>query len=721
MLKLYRKVKKLQTKIMAVIASMCILIALVLGITGMNSATVATEQTLETMLLESIELAAEDITAQKDQAVATLTQIADNEIITGEAADEEKAAFLKSRAAKNGFISLGLVNKNGKDLTSGDNVSGETYFKSAIGGESYVTSPIIAQDGKSATIIVSVPVYNGKTVNGVMYAVIDQMIIQNALNSALIGESENADVYLLDKEGTTVGSMEHELVLAQENLTRSIAEGEELAEDNIDLAAIEQNMISGKTGVQHYKDGEGVKYMQAYRPIDGFDGWSISIMIDKDEFLIAANRTKLQLMILAVILIIIGVVAAKIIGKGIAEPISNCAKRLELLSEGDLTTPVPEVKEQDEVGVLAKSLATLIRDFKSIVYEIHDCLGSIADGDLSKEIDDTMYPGEFAEIKENMITISEKLNNTLGQIEVATEQVFSGSQQVSSAAQSLAQGATEQASSIQEVAATVNEVSDRVKNTAENANAAKTQSDLSEEKLTECSAQMKEMVEAMNDINEKSAEISKIIKAIEDIAFQTNILALNAAVEAARAGVAGKGFAVVADEVRNLAGKSAEASNNTAALIEASTQSVSDGMKILKVTADTLEQVVEYSEKTAQFVNEITEDAESQSEAIGQIREAVEQISSVVQTTSATSEESAATSEELSSQAQILKTMVEQFNLKGEPSEKPEKPYEPKPAYEPKAAYKPKETYVEEEPWVPDVIVPENTSFHQNVMDDGKY
>jgi len=667
MLKAYQKVKKLETKIIAVMTSMCILVGLILGITGMTSATITTEQTLETMLMESIELAAEDITAQKEQAVATLTQIADNQIINGdtEATDEEKVAFLNSKAKKNGFLALGIVNKNGKNLTTGDNVSGEQYFKSAIGGESYVTSPIIAEDGASSHIIISVPVYHGETITGVVYAEIDQMIIQNALQSAIIGESEEADVYMLDKEGTTVGSMEHELVLAQENLTRSIAEGEALAEDNVDLAAIEQSMVNGETGVTYYTDGEGINYVQAYRPIEGFDGWSISIMIDEDEFMYAADRTKLQILVLAIIMLIISVVASRIIGRAIARPIVACSNRLELLAEGDLTTPAPEVKGRDEVSVLAKSLDELIQDFKGIVYEIHDCLGSIADGDLSKDIDDTMYPGEFAEIKENMLTISEKLNNTLGQIELATEQVFTGSQQVSAGAQSLAQGATEQASSIQEVAATVNEVSDRVKHTADNANAAKNQSEQSNEKLNECSEQMRDMVEAMNEINEKSVEIGKIIKVIEDIAFQTNILALNAAVEAARAGAAGKGFAVVADEVRNLAAKSEEASKSTVALIEGSTKSVEDGMQILGMTAETLDEVVGYSQKSAELVNEIAADAEYQSNAVTQIREAIEQVSSVVQTTSATSEQSAATSEELSSQAQILKTMVEQFQLKG--------------------------------------------------------
>jgi len=244
-----------------------------------------------------------------------------------------------------------------------------------------------------------------------------------------------------------------------------------------------------------------------------------------------------------------------------------------------------------------------------------------------------------------------------------SEQVSAGSAQVSSGAQTLAQGATEQASSIQELSASIAEVSQRVKGNAEDAEKAKVLSSDAALIMQGSVTDMELASQAMNEISATSKNISKVIKAIDDIAFQTNILALNAAVEAARAGAAGKGFAVVADEVRNLSQKSAEAAKSTTALIESSIEAVEKGTGLVNKTSAGFVEVAAKTAEVGKIVDTISVQAQEQAAAVSQISIGIDQVSSVVQMNSATSEESAAASEELSSQAAVLKSQVERFKL----------------------------------------------------------
>ena len=244
------------------------------------------------------------------------------------------------------------------------------------------------------------------------------------------------------------------------------------------------------------------------------------------------------------------------------------------------------------------------------------------------------------------------------------EQVNLASEQVSNGAQLLAQGATEQAASVEDLSIIIGDMTEKININAQNAQDAEILFKSTTNATMESNEKMKEMILAMTEISEKSNEISKIIKTIDDIAFQTNILALNAAVEAARAGEAGKGFAVVADEVRNLAQKSAEAANNTTVLIEGTVEAVNNGSKIADETAKSLIEIVEASGKTTDMMINIAKASKQQALSAQSIRESIEQISSVVQTNSATAEESSAASEELNVQSRLLKEIVDKFESK---------------------------------------------------------
>ncbi len=382
-----------------------------------------------------------------------------------------------------------------------------------------------------------------------------------------------------------------------------------------------------------------------------------------DEGISIRNFCILLFSILAIVSVGLMMVLTVNISKSLTRPIIELEGAMQKLSKGDLKATVT-YSSRDELGSLADSLRTVMNTLSAYVNDISGKLGMIAGGNLNTEME-MEYAGDFAPIRASGNQIIEALNNTLGQINQSAEQVSSGSEQVSSGAQALSQGATEQASSVEELAATINELSGQVTNTASNARDVNNLIDSTRDAIDGCNQQMGDMMHAMEKINTSSSEIGKIIKTIEDIAFQTNILALNAAVEAARAGAAGKGFAVVADEVRNLASKSAEAAKNTTTLIEGSLKAVEEGNEFSNATQQSLLQVVQHTEQVAEAMDKITKASDDQAEAIKQVTVGIDQISAVVQTNSATAEQSAAASQELSSQANVLKGLVGQFSLKG--------------------------------------------------------
>ncbi|ATW26099.1 methyl-accepting chemotaxis protein [Candidatus Formimonas warabiya] len=322
-----------------------------------------------------------------------------------------------------------------------------------------------------------------------------------------------------------------------------------------------------------------------------------------------------------VILLIVGVILALVLGIFISSSISRPVKKIvaaaNKIAQGDLNVNV-DIQTKDEIGILAASFRTM----------------------------------------------TENMNNALSHINAAAEQVASGAKQVSASSMALSQGATEQASSIEELTASLEEISSQTNLNAQHAGEANTLAEIAQTNALQGNDQMKSMLKAMEEINDASCNISKIIKVIDEIAFQTNILALNAAVEAARAGQHGKGFAVVAEEVRNLAARSANAAKETTDMIEGSIKKVEGGTKIAHETAAALNQIVENVAKVTGIVGNIAAASNEQAAAIGQVNQGIMQVSQVVQTNSATSEESAAASEELSSQAELLKGQVNRFKLK---------------------------------------------------------
>lgn len=436
---------------------------------------------------------------------------------------------------------------------------------------------------------------------------------------------------------------------------------------NMSEIAYSENM---KELLENDKTSEVIKYQRGEQSFYGATfyvseyAWSVLACMPEAEYI---QETMLVISILIggfLLCIVIAAVVCVFRTRKIVSPLKSIGAVAQEFAKGNLNSDIKR-NTDDEIGDLEEVFAQTQDNLKAIISDIGHVLKEISQKNLDVDTSST-YLGDFAQIERSLKGITGRLNGIMSQIGVTAGQVDSGANQVSSGAQSLAQGATEQASSVEELSAMISEALQKTKQMANSSREASAKADNAGTVMEDSSQKMNLMLEAMDRINAEANEIQKIIKTIEDIAFQTNILALNAAVEAARAGVAGKGFAVVADEVRNLAAKSSDASKSTADMIVRALDAVKDGTVLARDAATTLSDAAVDVKDVVGRIGDVSNELTSHEEVMQTLAVGVDQISSVVQTNSATAEESAAASEEMSAQATVLKEIIHEFNLKPE-------------------------------------------------------
>ena len=524
------------------------------------------------------------------------------------------------------------------------------YTKASQEKVSHVVDPFVSFITGETIFVLVVPILNNGQFMGTVVVDLNVKMF-NALGIDESGEGAKTFFDVINKDGKFVYSSNPDAV--GKNLADYV--GEENFKENI------QSRFDKET-IFNVQDSHRVRY---FAPLNIDDtSWYVQSAMSLDIYNEGKNQLLVALITAEVILFILLQLVLFTALKKSLQPLGKLAEESDKLANGNFDIKVSYAQE-DEIGRLVKSFNNIVKRLNYVVSDLQAKLTAFAQGDFGSEIkEDENYQGDFRPILTSLQDISTSLNGTLKNVHTSSSEVSGSADQVSSMAQRISEGTTKQASSIAELSKTMEDITEQIRHTTKQAEKAQQLGVVSGSHVETSNQKMTDMQGAMEEITEKSKEISKIIKTIDDIAFQTNILSLNAAIEAARAGEAGKGFAVVADEVGNLAKKSQEAAQNTSLLIEETIGAVQKGAKFTEETAEALQSVSESTNQVNDLIEEISKASEEESAGVSRLSEGLQEISAVVQENSATAEESAATAEELSAQANLMNDLISKFKTR---------------------------------------------------------
>lgn len=540
----------------------------------------------------------------------------------------------------------GYFSHDGEFSNSSFSFKNAEYYQVVNTGTSMLSDPYIDVPEDGTLISIASPVFSdsGKPLGAVL---IDLMV---SFSNSIIDASD------FDQSGMSIILDSNNNIIASKN---SSLEGQSYTKLNIVGNDIVAEISNPTEKIVEFKM-DGASKIGLVSSI-GNTGWKTITSIDLSDYQAHSNEV-LQLLI--ILLIISLLVTLIIIGKTISSslaPLQQVTVAMDEMVKGNLHY-VLKHESEDEIGVLAENLRTTTKTLAEYIGVIDEQLLSFGNGDFTytPPID---FVGDFKNIQNSLENFDKLMTVTINNLSNTIEQVSLGANQVANGSQSLAQGAENQTGELTVLSNTIEIMTKTVSENAENAEGANDLGVTVTVIMNESTQLMKELLESINLIQTSSTDIEKIIKTIDDIAFQTNILALNAAVEAARAGSAGKGFAVVADEVRNLAQKSTEAANDTTVLIQNSLDAVQKGVTIANGTNEAFIKVEESSKQVISLLSKISQASIEQAKNIVEISNGVSEISMVVQQNSAVSEENAAVAEELSSQSLVMNNAINHFKL----------------------------------------------------------
>lgn len=647
-------IKKQISNTVSVIVIVC---NVILGAVASYLCYTSSMETLTETMDDTSKIASERVEAELKEYTAiayetgSIARLAD-----AERSIEDKQEIIQQRINDHNLSGGTILDQNGKDIFNGNDYSAHEAYKQAMQGNTYVATPQQNQLTNSISAIVSAPLWEGgiphtTTVGVILYAP-NEEFLNDIMRSISIGEGGTA--FMVSNDGTTIADLDSSLV-GVENLIE-IGKTDKSVEA---LGKVVEKMVLEDDSYGFY-DFNGVRKMATFSRVAGTENWSVAVTIKVSEFMTQFYISLIVTIIMVIVFTIIAIYLGNARGKKILTQIKMGVTRIELLSQGDLSTEVPKPVQNDEMALLLGSLEITVSSLKNVISDISNQLMAIADGNLKITMVHE-YNGDFIEISNTFVAIIERLKTTMSDIDINASRVATGADDLSKASQSLAEGATDQAGAVEELTASMTDISEKIQDNATNAKEVRNIVNAVNNEIRESNEHMEAMTGAMAKIKDASNEIANIINTINDIATQTNLLSLNAAIEAARAGEAGKGFAVVADEVRELAEQSAKAAKNTSMLIENSIKAVEEGTQLAETTAESLNKVVENAMRVDKAINDIAEASMAQAETAEQINLGVSQIATVTEANSAAAEESAAASEELSGEAALLKENINKF------------------------------------------------------------
>ncbi|MCG8332954.1 MAG: Cache 3/Cache 2 fusion domain-containing protein [Proteobacteria bacterium] len=496
---------------------------------------------------------------------------------------------------------------------------------------------------------------------GVLYVGVKEETYQNTLIDKLkeITIGASGYVFILNENGDAV------LSKTTGHQKRNILDDRDADENRYieEILRKAKPLSHGESAIHHYtlrKDGEKNQMLAIFTRFPEWE-WVISTVVYLEDFTGGLQKIRLIAILITIVSIFIGGVVSFVVSVSIANPLKKMVGFIKELGQGIFTKRLL-VGNRDEVGVIGQTMNTLVEDLQLAVTAVNDVMKGVESGDLTQQVQAELK-GDLNQLKQSINSSIEILSLMISSVIKTTETVKSKTDDLAGTSNSLARGTTAQAASIEEITAVINEMGEQAKSIDRYVGQARDLTGKTLFEVNDGNHQMQEMVKSMNDISEKSSDVSKVITLIEEIAFQTNLLALNAAVEAARAGKYGKGFAVVAGEVRNLANRSAEAAKNSTGLIEKSVDEIKTGVENAGKTAEVLQRIGERMDELDRLANEISEASQAQSGRTQEVVLSLDQVNQVVQTNSSISEQTTTATQELLNQMSQLQTMTGKFKI----------------------------------------------------------